>query len=161
MCLARLQTVPSSRSTLCGNLPSACSDLLDLRYYNSSQNVLAVTPLPKTTSARGTNSQYSHYDIFSLGNGIYFLKVVNHSPTSLTYHIYEDWEDRKVQFATGDPSYTIGQPASADHAIAVGAYFSKNSGRRMTATHITSIAATMSIWEISLHFQVEDRELMV
>jgi len=99
---------------------------LDLRYYNSSQNVLAVTPLPKTTSARGTNSQYSHYDIFlPSGNGIYFLKVVNHSPTSLTYHIYEDWEDRKVQFATGDPSYTIGQPASADHAIAVGAYFSR------------------------------------
>ena len=99
---------------------------LALHYYDGSQRSIASTPLPSTKSVRGTSSQYSQVAGFlPAGNGKYFLKVVNLSASPAMFHIYEDWGDRKVSFASPDPSYTIDEPATADHAIAVGAFVSR------------------------------------
>jgi subtilisin family serine protease len=99
---------------------------MDLRYYDNLMHVVPATLYQQTTSARGTNSEYSgSTDYVPPGNSAYNLRVVNNSARPLRFHIYEDWGDGNVAFAVGDPSYTISQPASADHAFAVGAYVSR------------------------------------
>jgi minor extracellular serine protease Vpr len=105
---------------------------LTLQYYNSAKEPLnEVTVLPITESLRGIESQYSYRDSFlPSGNGTYFLKVINNSPNTQEFHIYEDWSNLiegtdHVYFSMADPNYTIGSPSSADHALAVGAYVSK------------------------------------
>jgi len=98
---------------------------LSLNYYNSSFTPLAsITTSPTIESFRGTESQYSNYGFYvPSGNGTYYLKVVNPSNVDQTFHIYDRWGSR-VAFQIADPFYTIGQPASADNCIAVGAYTS-------------------------------------
>jgi subtilisin family serine protease len=99
---------------------------MDLRYYNNLMQGIPATLSQRTTSTRGTNSEYSNSDDFvPPGNSAYNLRVVNNSGRPLTFHIYEDWGDGNVAFAVGDPKYTISQPASADHAFAVGAYVTR------------------------------------
>jgi subtilisin family serine protease len=99
---------------------------MDLRYYDNLMQVVPATPDPQTTSARGTNSEYSGSTGYvPPGNSAYNLRVVNNSARPLKFHIYEDFGDGRVAFANGDPNYTISQPASADHAFAVGAYVSR------------------------------------
>ena len=99
---------------------------MDLRYYTSSMQVVPATLYPQTTSARGTNSEYSGSNGYvPPGSPSYYLRVVNNSARPLRFHIYEDFGDGKVAFGNGDPNYTISQPASADHAFAVGAYVSR------------------------------------
>ncbi|HMK39514.1 MAG TPA: S8 family peptidase, partial [Bacteroidota bacterium] len=94
-----------------------------LRYLTNALNPLPATIQPQTTSTRGTNSEYSGSNGYvPSGNSQYFLRVVNNSARPLSFHIYEDFGDNTVTFATGDPNYTLSQPASADHAFAVGAY---------------------------------------
>jgi subtilisin family serine protease len=101
---------------------------MDLRYYNNSMQVVPATIDQQTTSSRGTNSEYSGSTGYvPPGNSVYYLRVVNNSARPLRFHIYEDWGDGNVAFAAGDPNYTISQPASADHAFAVGAYVSRTS----------------------------------
>ena len=118
---------------------------LNLGYFDGSQQPITSVPLPATSSVRGTSSQYSQVAGFlPAGNGTYFLKVVNHSPASVTYHIYEDWDDHKVTFAAPDPNYTIGEPATADHAIAVGAFVSRKDWTAYDGLsyHFTSLSGT-------------------
>ena len=99
---------------------------MDLHYYTSSMQVVPASIDPQTVSARGTKSEYSgSVSYLPAGSSEYYLRVVNHSSRALFFHIYEDWGDGTVAFANGDPNYTIGQPASADHACAVGAYVSR------------------------------------
>jgi subtilisin family serine protease len=103
---------------------------LNLRYYNSSyvEITSGITRYTTTESTRGTESQYSTYTTYvPSGNSTYYLKVDNPSSTSQFFHIYEDWGDGKVTFASPDQNYTIGQPASADYACAVAAYVSRSS----------------------------------
>ena len=100
---------------------------LDLRYYTTSMQVVPATIDPQTSSARGTNSEYSgSVNFVPGGRSSYYLRVVNHSSRPLFFHIYEDWGDGTVYFPTADPAYTISQPASADHACAVGAYVTRS-----------------------------------
>ncbi|HEX7573758.1 MAG TPA: S8/S53 family peptidase [Bacteroidota bacterium] len=99
---------------------------MDLRYYGNLGQVVPATIEQQTTSSRGTNSEYSGSTGYvPPGNSAYNLRVVNNSARPLRFHIYEDFGDGKVAFAVGDPNYTISQPASADHAFAVGAYVSR------------------------------------
>ncbi len=105
---------------------------LTLQYYNGAKELLNdITWISTTESLRGNESQYSYYNSFlPAGNGTYYLKVINNSDNTQAFHIYEDWSNLKegtyfVSFAIGNPEYTIGGPASADHAFAVGAYVSK------------------------------------
>jgi hypothetical protein len=78
-------------------------------------------------STRGTESNFSNYQYYTAsGNSTYFLKVLNPSGEDQFFHIYDRWGAR-VTFNSPDPFYTIGQPASADHGFAVGAYTSRSS----------------------------------
>ncbi len=118
---------------------------LNLRYFDGSQQPITSVPLPATSSVRGTSSQFSQIAGFlPPGNGTYFLKVVNHSSAAVTYHIYEDWDDHKVSFAAPDPNYTIDEPATADHAIAVGAFVSRKDWTAYDgfSYHFTSVSGT-------------------
>ncbi len=103
---------------------------LELEYYNSSQNPLApnTTNAAQSESSRGTEQEWSNYDDYvAPGDSTYYVKVKNNSPNSQFYHIYYDsrWNlagAGTVTFQNADPDYTIGSPADADSAIAVGAY---------------------------------------
>lgn len=99
---------------------------LTLKYFNSSfVELTTVTRAATTESARGTESQYSNYNFYlPSGNGTYYLKVVNPSGANQFFHLFDVWGAR-VKFQSPDPLYTIGQPASADFALAVGAFTSR------------------------------------
>jgi hypothetical protein len=78
---------------------------LSLKYYNSSQveYTTDVIRYATTESFRGTESQYSNYNNYlPLGNGTYYLKVVNPSDNDQFFHIYDDWGAR-VTFQNSDP----------------------------------------------------------
>ena len=111
---------------------------LTLNYYNSSFAPLgSITIEPTTESFRGTESQFSNYGFYVLsGNSTYYLKVVNTSNVDQPFHIYDRWGAR-VSFQTPDPFYTIGQPASADNCIAVGAYTSSTSWTNYNGSSIS------------------------
>ncbi|MBK7500710.1 MAG: S8 family peptidase [Ignavibacteriales bacterium] len=98
---------------------------LSLSYYDEFQLPLpGITIEPTIESFRGTESQFSNYGFYTLsGNRTFYLKVVNPSNVAQTFHIYDRWGAR-VAFQIADPFYTIGQPASADNCISVGAYTS-------------------------------------
>ncbi len=98
---------------------------LSLNYFDNTFLPLpSIIREPTTESLRGTESQYSNYNVYVLsGNRTFYLKVVNPSNVEQTFHIYDRWGAR-VAFQIADPFYTIGQPASADNCIAVGAYTS-------------------------------------
>ena len=101
---------------------------LTLKYFNSSQveYTTNVVREPTTESTRGTESQYSYYNVYlPVGDGTYYLKVVNPSAVNQFFHIYDVWGAR-VKFQSPDPLYTIGQPSSADNALAVGAFTSRD-----------------------------------
>jgi subtilisin family serine protease len=110
---------------------------LTLNYYNSSFAPLgSITTEPTTESFRGTESQFSNYGFYALsGNSTFYLKVVNSSNVDQPFHIYDRWGAR-VSFQTPDPFYTIGQPASADNCIAVGAYTSSTSWTNYAGSNI-------------------------
>lgn len=99
---------------------------LTLEYYDDSytqMNNIVMDPFP-SESLRGTESLYSHYNFYITEAGTYYLKVVNNSPNSQEFHIYDDWGSY-VTFQYSDKDYTIGSPGSADNAFAVGAYVSR------------------------------------
>jgi len=105
------------------------SNDLELEYYDSEQSELAdVTLLGQSESSRGTESEISYYDLYvPAGNSTYYLKVKNNSASNQFFHIYYSSGLNlpgagSVKFDNPDPDYTIGSPAEADSAIAVGAY---------------------------------------
>jgi subtilisin family serine protease len=101
---------------------------LFLEFYNPSQvkYTTNVTQNLTTESIRGTESKYAWYD-FTVAAGTYYIKVVNNSPNSQFYHIYfHRLTTPLLSFASPDPFYTIGQPASADDGFAVGSYVSRD-----------------------------------
>lgn len=97
---------------------------LSLAFYdNNYLPITDTTRLTTTESPRGTESQYSYYNQYlPSGSGTYYLRVINPSGTAQFFHIYDDWGNGCISFASPDPAYTIAQPASADSAFAVGAY---------------------------------------
>jgi subtilisin family serine protease len=103
---------------------STARDELTLLYYNSDQIFLsAVTKKIPTVSPRGTVSEDSYYNYYlPSGNSTYYVRVANTSSTAQPFHLYFSALFGGVVFATPDPFYTIGAPALADHACAVGAY---------------------------------------
>jgi hypothetical protein len=97
---------------------------LNLKYYNSSFNeITAIDSFPTTESSRGTESQYYQAQN-NFTPGTYYLKVFNNSNQVVNFHIYT-FHSSGYTFQNDDPYYTIGQPASADEVIAVGAYVSR------------------------------------
>lgn len=111
---------------------------LSLNYYDIFQLPLpSITLEPTIESFRGTESQFSNYGFYTLsGNRTFYLKVVNTSNVDQPFHLYERWGAR-VSFQTPDPFYTIGQPASADNCIAVGAYTSSTGWTAYNGLNVT------------------------
>ena len=101
---------------------------LHLRYFNSEQTELFDVMWGTTIeSDRGTEHQESKTNqIIPSGTYVYYLKVQNTSSSTVSFHIYEFWNDGHVTFQSPDPAYTVGSPAVADHAIAVAAFTSRN-----------------------------------
>ncbi len=122
-------TAPES-GTLTYNLvwfDGASRNNLYMNYYNSAEQKITtdIVQQETTESARGTESKYSYYNLFTSA-GVYYLRVINDSPNSQDFHIYFDNYGYGITtFNNPDPFYTIGQPASADNAFAVGAYSSR------------------------------------
>jgi len=102
------------------------SNDLELEYYDSSYTKLSSTNYAQSESSRGTESEYSYYDNYvDSGDSTYYLKVKNNSSNSQFFHLYYNTAFNlygSVTFDSPDPEYTIGTPAEADSAIAVGAY---------------------------------------
>jgi len=97
---------------------------LYLEYYDPSKTKYTtnVTQNATTESTRGTESKFSKYDL-AVSADTYYLKVVNNSSNSQIFHIYfNQLSSPNVTFSNPDQEYTIGQPASADNAFAVGAW---------------------------------------
>ncbi|UCG55289.1 MAG: S8 family serine peptidase, partial [Dehalococcoidia bacterium] len=107
--------------------PSTSNDL-EMEYYSDNYTLLTSANSTQSESSRGTESELSfYYEWVPSGNSTYFLKVKNNSANSQFFHIYYDTELNKsgagsVKFDSADANYTIGTPADADDAIAVGAY---------------------------------------
>ena len=109
---------------------------LSLKYYDPSQTELtAVTRGSQSESPRGTETQSSAYNIY-VANSTYYLKVQNSSPNAQLFHIYYESKYNALTGAatvkfTGSPGpsplYTLGSPAEADSAIAVGSYVTRTS----------------------------------
>ncbi|MDZ7766533.1 MAG: S8 family serine peptidase [Melioribacteraceae bacterium] len=104
----------------------AARNNLSLEYYDDSFTQLTevVQDQSPSESPRGTESRYSHYDYYIREAGTYYLKVVNNSANNQFFHIYDDWGSY-VTFENADQNYTIGSPACADYAFAVGAHVSR------------------------------------
>jgi subtilisin family serine protease len=105
---------------------SSASSALSLHYYSSAEiEIPGVTRYTTTESPRGTESQYSRTNsTVPAGANYYYLKVWNASSSPVDFHIYEYLGSGAVKFPVPDPGYTVGSPAVADHAMAVGAWTS-------------------------------------
>lgn len=105
---------------------------LTIKYFDSAKTPLTdVTILPTTQSLRGTESRYSWYNRSLTVAGTYYLQVINNSAESQAVHIFEDWSNLRigkdhVYFSNPEMSYSICSPSSADHAMSVGAYVTRN-----------------------------------
>jgi subtilisin family serine protease len=130
---------------------------LTIKYFDSNKAPLTdLTILPSTQSPRGTESRYSWYNQALSVAGTYYLQVVNNSAESQVVHLYEDWNNLRigtdhVYFSNPESSYTIGSPSSADHAMAVGAYVTRNgwmsstgSSRWYGLTYVENVIADFS-----------------
>lgn len=112
---------------------TSTSNDLELEYYDSGQDLVASTDFIQTESSRGTESEYSYEDTYvGIGSSTYYLKVVNNSTNSQSFHIYYDSGYNgsgagTVKFNAPDANYTIGSPAEADSAITVGAHVTRTS----------------------------------
>ncbi len=74
-----------------------------------------------TQSPRGTQSRFATATV--LTNNEFYIKVHNNSDVGLTYHLY--CLSSNGEFAVDDPYYTVGSPATADHAVAVGSWVTR------------------------------------
>jgi subtilisin family serine protease len=101
------------------------SNDLDLEISDSSHNQITTTIVTteEPESSRGTESDLTYYDRWLASAGTYYLKVVNNSATTQDFHIYSSFDH--ATFANPDPAYTVGSPATASDAIAVGAYVTR------------------------------------
>lgn len=100
---------------------------LSLEIYDAAKNgPLAVESSSQAESWKGTENRSYRLPGY-MSSGAYFLKVRNNSSSDQSFHLYYDDATHKfyswdVTFAAPDPFYTLGTPALADGAIAVGAY---------------------------------------
>jgi len=112
------------------------SNDLVLEYYDSTQTAMADTWVSaQEESWKGTEHELSGYGseagwyyYLPAGSPTYYLKVTNNSASDQFFHIYFEGiasSGASVEFQDADPFYTLGSPADAEKAIAVGAYTSR------------------------------------
>ena len=96
---------------------------MTLEFYDEDYDLVTIqTIYDMTQSPRGTQSRYGTATIF--GNDPIFIKVINQSGETLDYHLFS--QSSNGIFADPDPFYTIESPGTADLAVAVGAWVTRN-----------------------------------
>ena len=96
---------------------------MTLEFYDEDYDLVTIqTIYDMTQSPRGTQSRYGTATIF--GNDPIFIKVINQSGETLDYHLFS--QSINGIFADPDPFYTIESPGTADLAVAVGAWVTRN-----------------------------------
>jgi len=114
----------------------AASNDLVLEYYDSTQTAMGdIWAGDQEESWKGTEHELSGYGpeagwyyYLPSGSPTYYLKVTNNSDSDQFFHIYFEGiasSGASVEFHSPDPFYTLGSPADAEKAIAVGAYTSR------------------------------------
>jgi subtilisin family serine protease/glutamine cyclotransferase len=109
---------------------------LALEYYDSTQTAMEdIWASAQEESWKGTEHELSGYGpeagwyyYLPAGSPTYYLKVTNNSGSQQFFHIYfygGASSGASVEFQDADPFYTLGSPADAEKAIAVGAYTSR------------------------------------
>ncbi|MEW6142746.1 MAG: S8 family serine peptidase [Chloroflexota bacterium] len=114
---------------------------LRLHYYNSSyQEITAgLVQGSQSESPRGTEAIDTSFASGSaLPAGTYYVRVQNLSDTGQGYHIYYYGGSTSFSFNEPDAYYTLGAPAEADSAIAVGAYVTRGSWTNYLGTTYTA-----------------------
>ena len=99
---------------------------MDLVLYDENLNVVSDSDFvikQEAESTRGTEAEYSYLNYDVTGPATFYLRVANYSSTDQYFHIYSN--DSNVTFEGADSSYTVGEPAVADNAIAVASYISR------------------------------------
>lgn len=146
----RVKNASPNEATLCFNLVwfdgLGTNADLELEYYDATKNKITdISTGNQSESPRGTESEYSCYNQYvSPGNSTYYLKVINKSSNSQGFHIYEAGNGT-VEFANPDPNYTIGSPAEADGAIAIGAYVTRINGENYKGKQWRSIQPELDV----------------
>jgi subtilisin family serine protease len=101
---------------------------LDLKYYNNNQfEIVSSIYSAQQESSRGTEAELSYHNLY-VSNGTYYLRVFNNSNSSQQFHLYYSTifvTTGQPVFENPDPFYTLGSPATADGAIAVGAHVTR------------------------------------
>jgi len=97
---------------------------LNYKYYDETfQEITNVYNFSQSESTKGTESRYSKSNFkLPAGNGVYYLRIVNYSSNTQSFHIYEKENNGKVSFDNPDPDYTIVTPATATYGFCVGAF---------------------------------------
>jgi len=117
------------------------SRTLRLHYYNSSYQEITtgLSYGSQSQSPRGTEAiETSFASGYALPAGTYYVRVENTSNASQAYHVYYYGGSSAFTFASPDPLYTLGAPAEADSAIAVGAYTTRGSWTNYLGTTYTA-----------------------
>ncbi len=98
---------------------------LDISLYDNNKNQISsnFTKIEYNESSRGTECELIYYNNSVYESATYYLRVMNNASSNQAFHIYS--LDDNVTFENADSSYTIGSPATADDAIAVGSYISR------------------------------------
>ena len=92
-------------------------------FYNHNYNELSIQSVAEITqSPRGTQSRFG--SCTTIGNNPIYIKVTNQSGVELDYHLYSQLSNCK--FSDPDPFYTVGSPATADMAISIGSWTTRN-----------------------------------
>jgi len=126
----------------------ANSNDLVLEYYKSDQTALGDTWVSaQEESWKGTEHELSGYGpdagwyyYLSAGAPTYYLKVTNNSNSNQFFHIYFyafASSGASVTFQNADPFYTLGSPADAEKAIAVGAYTTRQNWTNYSGSSYT------------------------
>jgi subtilisin family serine protease len=101
---------------------------LRLHFFSSASVILNPETSDQSESSRGTECiEYQMPENSALPSGTYYLQVQNLSSISQSFHIYYYGRSSYVAFSKPNSNYTIGSPAEADGAIAVGAYTTRAS----------------------------------
>lgn len=92
---------------------------MNMEFYNQNQESLMVQSVyDMTQSERGTQARMGLATV--IGTNTFYIKVNNESEMDLNYHLYIT--SYNGSFSNPDSYYTIGSPALADKAIAVGSW---------------------------------------
>jgi len=105
---------------------------LELKFYTNTdpESEIGSTIISSPSeSSKGTESEISRTNSYYFSQSVFRLRVINHSSQDQLFHLYyyPTTSSAVAAFTNPNPFYTLGSPATADGAIAVGAHVSRTS----------------------------------